>query len=429
MRLTKSFELAVNIFIHSKLRSWLTIIGIFVGIGAVVAIVSISNGAQQQLEQQLGSLGADILTVSSGMSRAMGGGFGGGGPPGEMGSSSSTTTSTETKNLTDRDIVVIKSIPNVKYVMGQISGKGDVVYSSKTAKNQQITGVDVLVWKEITTLEITEGRFLTSGDMYSVVIGSRIATETFDKDIPLNGKITIEGKSFNVVGISSEGSGIYMPIEATRAVLEDVKLKDYDSISVKIEDVDLANQAVSDITKRLMVSHGILNEKKKDFTVSNPSSMQETMKETLSTLTLFLGAIAAISLIVGAIGIANTMFTSVLEKTKEIGIMKAIGTQNKDIMAIFLFNSGLIGLVGGIGGVILGVLSSTAINVLAGIGTTTSSGPGRGGMLSMLGGSSAVSIQLVIGAVLFAVLIGMIAGAIPAYRASKLNPVDALRYE
>jgi putative ABC transport system permease protein len=219
-----------------------------------------------------------------------------------------------------------------------------------------------------------------------------------------------------------------MPIEATRVVLEDVKLKDYDSISIKIEDVDLANQTVTDITKKLMVSHGILNEKKKDFSVSNPSSMQETMKETMSTLTLFLGAIAAISLIVGAIGIANTMFTSVLEKTKEIGIMKAIGTQNKDIMAIFLFNSGLSGLVGGIGGVLIGVLSSVAINTLAGIGTT-SSGQGRGGMLSMIGGSSVVSIQLILGAILFAVLIGMIAGSIPAYRASKLNPVDALRYE
>jgi len=430
MRLTKSFELAVNIFIHSKLRSWLTIIGIIVGIGAVVAIVSISNGAQQQLEQQLGGLGADILTVSSGASRAMGGGFGGG-FPGDRGVTSSTT-STDTKNLTAKDIVVLKNIPNVKYVMGQISGKGDIVYSSKTAKDQQITGVDVLVWKEITTLELNVGRFLTTGDMYSVVIGSRLATETFDKDVPLNGKINIEGKSFNVVGISSEGSGIYMPIEATRAVLEDVKLKDYDSISIKIENVDLANQTVADITKKLMISHGILNEKKKDFSVSNPSSMQETMKETMSTMTLFLGAIAAISLIVGAIGIANTMFTSVLEKTKEIGIMKAIGTQNKDIMAIFLLNSGLIGLVGGIGGVILGTLSSTAINTFAGISSTTSTsmrGPGGGGMLSMLGGSSVISFQLIIGAILFAVLIGMIAGAIPAWRASKLNPVDALRYE
>jgi len=428
MRLKKSFELAVNIFIHSKLRSWLTIIGIIVGIGAVVAIVSISNGAQQQLEEQLGSLGADILTISSGMSRAMGGSFGGG-PPGEMGGSSGTA-STETKNLTDRDIVVLKSISNVKYVMGQISGKGEVVYSSKTVKDQQITGVDVLVWKEITTLEISEGRFLTSGDMYSVVIGNRLATDTFDKDIPLNGKITIEGKSFNVVGISSEGSGIYMPIEAARVVLEDVKLKDYDSISVKIKEVDLANQTVSDITKKLMVSHGILNENKKDFTVTNPSSMQETMKETMSTLTLFLGAIAAISLIVGAIGIANTMFTSVLEKTKEIGIMKAIGTQNKDILMIFLLNSGFIGLIGGIGGVIIGAISSTAINAMAGITTTTSSrgGPG-GGMLGMLGGSSVLSFKLIFGAILFAVLIGMIAGAIPAHRASKLNPVDALRYE
>jgi putative ABC transport system permease protein len=150
------------------------------------------------------------------------------------------------------------------------------------------------------------------------------------------------------------------------------------------------------------------------------------MESTMSTLTLFLGAIAAISLIVGAIGIANTMFTSVLEQTKEIGIMKAIGTQNKDIMAIFLLNSGLIGLAGGIGGVMLGAGVSTAINSFAGITSTASRGPG--GILGMMS-SSSLSFTLIFGAIFFAVLIGMVSGAIPAYRASRLKPVDALRYE
>lgn len=420
MRLKKSFQLALNILFHSKLRSWLTIIGIVIGIGAVVAIVSISQGAQQQLKERLGQLGADILTVTPGMQRARGFGFGGGGEE----SFGGTSISSQPKNLTARDIIVIKSISNVKYVMGQVSGEADVVYSSKTAKNQRVTGVDVSVWKGITTEKLSSGRFLTSGDLYSVVIGNRIATTLFGKEIPINSKIVIEGKSFNVVGILQEGSSIYMPIDIARSILEDVGENEFNSISIKIEDVNLANQTVTDITKELMLSRGILQEKKRDFTVTNPSAMQATIQQMINTMTLFLGAIAAISLIVGGIGIANTMFTSVLEKTRDIGIMKAIGAKNKNILLIFLLNSGLIGLVGGTGGVILGFFTSSVISSLGGIQTAGSRGP-----LGFLGGSSVVSIQLIIGALLFAVLIGMIAGAIPAYRASRLNPVDALRYE
>jgi len=420
MRLKKSFQLAINLLFHSKLRSWLTILGIVIGIAAVVTIVSISQGAQKQLEERLGQLGADIITVSPGVQRAFGGGFGGG-PPREANSNS---ISSETKNLTNKDIIVIKSISNVKYVMGQVSGQADVTFSSKTAKNVRINGVDTSVWKDITTEKLNSGRFLTQGDMYSVVIGSRIATTMFEKEIPLNSKITIEGKSFNVVGILQEGSTIYMPIDTARTILENVGEEEFNSISVKIEDVSLANQTVTEITKKLMLSRGILNEKKRDFTVTNPATMQQTIQETIRTMTLFLGAIAAISLIVGAVGITNTMFTSVLERTRDIGIMKSIGAKNIDILLIFLFNSGLIGLVGGLGGVILGFVSSTAISSLGGIQIA---GGGRG--LMSLGASTFVSFQLIIGALLFSVLIGMIAGAIPAYRASKLNPVDALRYE
>ncbi|MCX6741916.1 MAG: ABC transporter permease [Candidatus Pacearchaeota archaeon] len=423
MRFKKSFQLALNMLFHSKVRSWLTIIGIIIGIAAVVSIISMSLGAQQQLEERLGSLGADILTISQGSQRAFGAGFGGGdrGPGGESSSTSSTA-----KNLTERDIIAIKSVSNVKYVMGQISGQGDAVYSSKTAKNTQITGVDVSTWKEITTSTLSSGRFLTKGDAYSVVIGERLATSVFDKEIPINSKIIIEGKSFNVVGILSEGSGIYMPIDIARTIIEDKDNDNFDSISVKIEDTNLANQTVTDITKKLMLSHGILQENKKDFSVSNPTEMQATMEATMSTMTLFLGAIAAISLLVGAIGIANTMFTSTLEKTREIGVLKAVGAKNRDILSIFLINAGLIGFVGGFGGVILGMIVSTLINSAAGISSSTNMG--RGGM-SFLGGSSYVSIPLMLGALFFAVIIGMIAGAIPAYRASKLNPVDALRYE
>jgi putative ABC transport system permease protein len=135
-------------------------------------------------------------------------------------------------------------------------------------------------------------------------------------------------------------------------------------------------------------------------------------------MAIFLGSIAAISLLVGAIGIANTMFTSVLEKTKEIGIMKAIGAKNKDILMIFLLNSGLIGLVGGIGGIVLGIFGSGLISSM----TSTESG------MNMFS-NTAITPQLLIFALFFSVIIGMISGIIPAYRASKLNPVDALRNE
>jgi putative ABC transport system permease protein len=423
MRASKSFKLSLNILLHSKLRSWLTIIGIVIGIAAVVSIISISEGAQQQLESRLGTFGADIVTITPGFSRATGPSSFGRGGNFEFGGESS---SADTKNLTSKDVLMLKNIPNIEYIMGQISGRGDLTYMTKTA-TLSITGVDTSVWKDITTEQLASGRFLTSGDTYSVVLGGNVVNSVFEDGIPLNSKVTIEGKSFKVVGILEEGRSIYMPIDIARNILEDAGGDYFDSVSVKLEDISLSNETITAMTDRLMLSHGIIDENKKDFTISSPTSMQETIQETMNTMTLFLGAIAAISLIVGAVGIANTMFTSVLEKTKEIGVMKAIGAQDKDILTIFLLNAGLIGLIGGIGGVLLGFFASTTISSLGGISTTTG-GPG-GGFLGGLGSSAYVSPQLIIGALVFSVLIGMLAGAIPAYRASKLSPVDALRYE
>ncbi len=415
MRLKKSFQLALNILIHSKLRSWLTIIGIIIGIAAIVSIVSISIGAKQQLEDRLGNLGADILTISPGFSRAAGNfGFDEGGPFGRE----DTSSNSESKNLTARDLVVLRNINNVKYVMGGVSSRGDLTYLTKTA-TVSVSGVDETIWKDITTEELASGRMLTNGDSYSIVIGDRLASSTFD-DIPLNSKVTIEGKTFKVVGILTDGNSVYMPIQTARNVFDDIGAEEFDSISVKIKDVGLADETVSNITKKLMMARGILKETEKDFTVSNPATMQATMQSTIDSMSLFLGAIAAISLLVGAIGIANTMFTSVLEKTKEIGIMKAIGARNKDILTIFLINSGLIGLVGGIGGIILGVFASGLIGSMV---------SGTSGGISRMFGSTAITPGLLITALSFSIIIGMIAGAIPAYRASKLKPVDALRYE
>jgi putative ABC transport system permease protein len=426
MKLKKSFRLALNILFHSKLRSWLTIIGIIIGIAAVVAIISISQGAEQQIQSRLGGLGANIITITSGASRARGFTFGGG----SFGGGASTTTTTTTpKNLTEKDVIVLKGIPNVAYVMGTISGRANVIHSTQTANNLNIQGIDVSVWQQITTETLSSGRFLSSGDSLSIVIGGNIASSVFNTPVTINDKLVIDGKSFNVVGITQSGSTIYMPIDIATTVLSDtnnnVGTNSFSSISVKISDVSLANDTTTAITQDLMYSRGIFQTNKVDFTVSSPVTEQQNIQQTLNTTSLFLGAIAAISLVVGAIGIANSMFTSVLERTRDIGIMKAIGAKNRDILTIFLLNSGLIGLVGGIGGIIVGFFLSTAISSLGGTGTTV---VGRGGVGNFFS-SAIVTPQLIIGALLISMLIGMIAGLIPAYRASKLSPVEALRYE
>ncbi|MEA3430280.1 MAG: ABC transporter permease [Nanoarchaeota archaeon] len=416
MRLSKSFELAWNILVHSKLRSWLTILGIVIGIASVVSIVSISQGAQQSLAERFGDLGADIITVTPGFSRASSFRMGGG-------SGSSSANAADQEDLSDKDVLALKTIPNVKFVMGQISESSEVAYLGETGE-LTVTGVDTEVWKDITTDKLKSGRYLTTSDQFAVILGYTQATSYFDKEVQINRQITIEGRIFKVVGIFAEGENdraVIIPMTAARSVLDDVGDDDFDSITVQVEDADTVNDTSAIIEKKLMLSRGILREDERDFSVSSSLELQTTITETLNMMAIFLGAIAAISLVVGAVGISNTMFTAVLEKTKEIGIMKAIGAKNVDIMLIFLFNSGMIGFVGGLGGVILGSVASGYIGLLIGGGT--------GGGISRMFGSTALTPELLIFAFVFSIVIGMIAGAIPAYRASRLKPVDALRYE
>ncbi len=429
MKINKSFKIALNIILHSRLRSWLTIVGIVIGIAAIVSIVSIGQGAERTLEQNLNSLDANIITVSPGFSRAFGpeagfrGDFGGGN------FQQSTSRVSAAQNLTTRDLIFLKSIPNVEQAMGTITGSADATYLGKSTK-VSVQGVDPAVWKNIITTELASGRYLIQGDVNSIVVGGRVANSTFS-DMQINRQISIEGKPFRIVGILKESGGnedsrIFMPIENAITVLEDKNQKNFDSITVKIKDISLSDDTVTQITDKLMLSHGILQTQRKDFSVTSMRSMQERVATTLSSISLFLSAIAGISLVVGAIGIMNTMFTSVIEKTREIGILKAIGAKNRDILSIFLLNSVIIGLIGGVFGILLGIIASGYIGQLS--GTTTLTG-GGGGSFGRLLSSAYVSPQLVGGVFILSIVIGLISGAIPAYRASKLKPVDALRYE
>ncbi|WP_407283373.1 ABC transporter permease [Methanolobus sp. WCC1] len=408
MRRSTYLKLATNILVHSKIRSWLTIIGIVIGVGSVVTIMALSDSMTADMEDRLADLDLTLITISPGYTRAMsgfGGGFGGG--------------SSSDAELTDKDIMAIKLVENIDYIYGQIAGSGLEVYFMGETADLSVTGVDPQVWQYTVTYELESGRLLEATDNNVVVIGYRIAHEMYDQEIGLNRILTIEDRSYRVVGILAEGESdraIIMPVNSAVDIIDDAEPDVYDSIVVKADDMENVETVVDDIQEKLMISRHVMNDDDRDFTVSDSLSQAESFSEMMSSFSIFLGAIAGVSLVVGSVGIANTMFTSVLEKTKEIGTMKAIGAKNGDILMIFLFNSALVGFVGGVLGILLSLVLTS---ILPSLGITM--------VRSSMGMTVAPDLMLL--GISIAVAIGVLSGVIPAYNASKMKPVDALRYE
>jgi len=418
MKFNDTVKLSLNNLTHRGLRSWLTILGIVIGVAAVVAILSIGAGLQQTISSQLNSLGADVITIRPGFSRASGQGFGGGFRENAVNGGN---------NLTDKDILVIKSVIGVKYIDGVVSGRADISYLSESSSSVNIRGVDPLNWQQITTSALVSGRYLTQSDSDSVVIGNSIANSMFKQPLMLNTQIVIGGKSFKIAGILEKSGGfggnddiIYMPITSARTILENAGTNQYSYIDIKVANAEMVDEVTASLEQRLMLSRHVTNQTK-DFTISSAQSTQQTISSVMGTMSLFLGGIAAISLLVGAIGIANTMFMSVMERTRQIGTLKALGTTNSEITKLFLFESAMIGLIGGLIGIFLGFISSGIVSEM-GFQLT---GITRGGGVTM----TVITPELILFAIGFSVLIGMIAGFIPARKAAKLQPVEALRYE
>ncbi|MBN1175116.1 ABC transporter permease [Candidatus Woesearchaeota archaeon] len=409
MKLHKTFKFALNMVLHSKLRSWLTIIGIVIGIASVIAIISIGDGMEASVNEQItNSLATDTLTITPGYSRASSFGPPGGGHRDFGGGA---TSSNDDNPLTDKDIQTLKGIKEIKIISPTISGNAKAYFMGNEG-SVTIMGVDQKVWSEMVTDDLDSGRYLDSADSNVIVIGYSLANDYFDKTVGLNQVIQIEGVSYRVVGILESGTrnNVYMPLNAAYAVLSDDKTKgEYDSIAVKLQDDALLNETTDIIEEKLSLSRHAIGDER-DFSISDPTQFASMASDMTSTITTFLAAIAAISLLVGAVGIANTMFTSVLEKTKQIGIMKAIGAKNKDILLIFVFNAVIIGLIGGLIGLALGIFLSKLAGMALGI-------------------NSIITFSTVSLAVLVSMASGLLAGFIPARQASKLKPVDSLRFE
>ncbi len=407
-------KLAANILFHSRIRSWLTIIGIIIGVGAVVTIIAVSDSMAADMESRLADMDMTVITVTPGFTKAFSFGERHGRGPGEAGSG----TSTSDVKLTDKDIRALKLMENVDYIYGSISGRETVSFMGKSA-DLSITGVDAQVWQYTVGYELASGRLLDPTDKYVAVIGHSIAEKVFDSPIGLNRIITINGKSIRVVGVLASGENdhaVIMPISAAIDVIDDAKNNEYSSIAIKVNDVSNVKTVAEEAEKKLLLSRHIINKKDQDFTIINSLSLAESMNAMLASVSIFLGAIAGISLLVGSVGIANTMFTSVMEKTREIGIMKAIGARNYDILMIFVINAALVGFIGGVLGVLLSFVLLEMMPLL-------------GIQLSGASISSYLSPRLILAGISMAVCIGVISGAIPAFNASRMKPVDALRYE
>jgi putative ABC transport system permease protein len=433
MKFVEIFKLSMNGLTHRGLRSWLTILGIIVGVAAVIAMLSISEGMSQSMESQMSGFGADVLTVSAGSTRAFGpeSGFGDRFQPGD-GSISRTfgqTTETETPTLTDTDILAISTADGVESISGIISGRATVQYLAQTV-TVSVEGIDPDAWNTMTTSKLASGRFLESGDGTSILIGNSVANGMFDFNLTENMQIRVGSKTFIIVGILEEsGTGsfggddrtVFMTLNAARDIITDIDNNEYSSIQVKVADANAVDQIIENINQVLYVSR-MVTEDTKDFTVTSSTSMIETIQSTMATLTFFLTGIAAISLLVGAIGIANTMFMSVMERTRLIGILKSIGTRNSEILKLFLTESGIIGLMGGLlgiflGFIVVGIMSEVGINIM-----------GMGRMCTNTS-MAVVTPELVIFALLFSTIIGIVSGLIPARKAAKLQIVEAMRSE
>lgn len=435
MKFADILKLSLNGLTHRGLRSWLTILGIIVGVAAVIAMLSIGAGMSQSMKSQMSNFGADVLTVSVGRTRAFGpeSGFtdrfqpGSGGPSGMQGGTSTTTEDTPT--LTDTDILAISTADGVDTVSGIISGQGTVQYLAQTV-TVTVEGIEPSAWNTMTTSELASGRFLESGESTSVLIGNSVANGMFDYNLTVDTQIRIGSKTFTIVGILSEsGTGsfggddrtIFMSIQAGREIVTDLDSNEYSSIQVKVTDTNAIDQIIENVQQVLYTSRMVTSDTA-DFTVTSPTSMLETIQSTMATLTFFLTGIAAISLLVGAIGIANTMFMSVMERTRLIGILKSIGTRNSEIMKLFLAESGIIGLMGGLlgiflGFIVVGIISSVGINIM---------GMGRMGTNTSV---AIVTPELILFALLFSTIIGIVSGLIPARKAANLQVVEAMRSE
>lgn len=405
MLFKESIEIAFNALLSNKLRSILTMLGIIIGVGAVIAMISVGMGVQQKVTNSIASLGSNMLIVMPGSANS--------------GGVRSAAGSSQKLKLEDADAIKEK-IKNIDYVAPTVNSSYQVVYGNQNW-NTSVYGVTP-EYMAIRDLTVSTGAFITQSDLSTrtraAVVGTTVAANLFGTVNPVGKTFRIDSSPYKIIGVlESKGQSsmgrdqddvILIPLTTAQERLLGITY--IQSINIQVSRLDKMDQVQNEIETLLRQRHRIIGNKEDDFTVRNLTSLMETMNSTTTMLTLFLGSIAAISLIVGGIGIMNIMMVSVTERTREIGIRKALGATFKNIMMQFLIESISIGVIGGFLGIVFGISTSLLISKFGGFTTVITAAP----------------IILSFG---FSVGIGLFFGIYPARKAAKLDPIEALRYE
>jgi putative ABC transport system permease protein len=407
MKIIDLFSETFSALLANKARSGLTVLGIVIGIGSVIAMVSIGQGTQSSITSSIQSLGSNLIMVSPGFQRGLGQQV------------SQGRGSAQTLTLADAT-AIMDNVSGVKTVAPQTSSRSQVT-AKGTNTNTSVNGVTA-GYATVRNVAVSSGDFITEADNANLakvaVLGPTTVTDLFgDGADPIGQIIRINKLDFKVVGVTvaKGGSGfsnqddvIYIPLATAQRFITGSAY--VNTINIQGTDPKSLTQIQADVTSLLLERHKITDSTLADFQILNQSDIVASASTITNTLTMLLASIAGISLLVGGIGIMNMMLTTVTERTREIGLRKAIGAKKSDITMQFLAEAVTLTFVGGVIGVLLGWFASLAVNHFANITTQVS--------------MSSVLLAFGVSAV-----IGIVFGYYPAWRAAKLNPINALRYE
>lgn len=413
MKLLSPIKISYNNLLAAKFRSFLTVLGIIIGIASVIIVMAIGASAQQLILSQVSGIGSDLVGVLPGASDEKG-------PPAAL-----LGIVTTTLKLKDLDAIMQKkNVPNAVAASGYVSGVETAKYKDESAQSS-FQGVSASL-PQVEKIEIASGRFFTDeedrGLARVAVLGGTKAKDLFGSADPLGKVFTLKDTNFTVIGVLKERGNagfsnvdelIYLPVQTAQKLLLGVDYLNF--ARIKIDSPDNVTRAVGDIKLTLRIQHRIKDPANDDFSVRDTAQAIGTITNITNVLKYFLTGIAAISLLVGGIGIMNVMLISVQQRIREVGLRKAVGARNRHIVTQFLMEAVFLTLVGGVLGIIIGTLIALLTSVV----------------MNYLGYTweFIVSLSSILVATSVAILIGILFGLYPALKAAKISPMEALRYE